>query len=47
MSIVQRDLPNIMPDMVKTLLVTAIASNSSDPGVLFLNDYFKLRAVGL
>lgn len=47
MSIVHRHLPNTTPDQVKTLLVTAPASNSSDPWVLFLDDCYTLLAVGL
>lgn len=42
-----RDLPNTTPDKVKTLLVTATASTSSDPWVLFLDDCYTLLAVGL
>lgn len=47
MSIVHRHLPNTTPDKVKTLLVTATASHSSDPWVLFLDDCYTLLAVGL
>lgn len=47
MSIVHRHLPNTTPDKVKTLLVTATASNSSDSWILFLDDCHTLLAVGL
>lgn len=47
MSIMHRYLPNTTSDKVKTLLVTATASNSSDPWVLFLDDCYTLLAVGL
>lgn len=41
-----RHLSNTTPDK-KSLLVTATASNSSDPWVFFLDDSYKLLAVGL